>query len=195
MTSEELYRRCVDNDEQAWAYTYNYVNRFLKKTAAKDEEVEDITHDTLYYFLDGGLERIKNPLAFKQLLRLKARGVFIDRYRYRIARRHEPLYKNDEFDRPMGENPGITSVDSRVDEALFIEKALKVLKKTLESIGSECKTLIERYFRARFMGENVSEIAKELGKPENTVRVNIYRCHQKLTRQAAYRRLLDDLSG
>ena len=58
----------MQNDEQAWTWAYNYVANYLKKAEKEIQDPEDIVQDTMRYFIEGGLQNINNPRAFKQLL-------------------------------------------------------------------------------------------------------------------------------
>lgn len=192
MKAEELYNRCKEKEEEAWAYAYNYVFTFLKKTTGTYQDIEDITQGTILYYLGSGLSKLESPKAFKQWLRLKAKALFIDRYRHRTKHSHEPLEPEDENGQQQDENPTIEPAHPKVEEALFLEKTLVIIKKSLKAISVECKNLLERYFLARFLGEKGEEIALELGMPASTVRVKIYRCHQKLLQQPEYRGLIEE---
>lgn len=192
MKAEELYNRCKRKEEEAWAYAYNYVFAFLKNTTGTYQDIEDITQDTILYYLGSGLHKLESPKAFKQWLRMKAKALFIDRYRRQTQHRHEQLEPEDENGRPGAENPTIEPVQPKVEEALFLEKALAIINKSLKAISVECKNLLERYFFARFLGEKGEIIALELGMPASTVRVKIYRCHQKLLQQPEYLTLLEE---
>ena len=192
MTSDELYSRCIQNDEEAWAYAYNYVCAFLKKTTGKYQDIEDLVHDTLHYFLDGGLEKLEKPHAFKKWLKMKSKGLFIDRYRYKTAHRHEPLEFEDNKSHSRKENPAIEPADPEVEDALFLKKAIPILQETLKAIGEECRNILERYFRGRFMGDKTKDMAEDLDLLGNTFRVKVHRCLKKLFRRPEYTALLED---
>ena len=192
MTSEELHRRCRERDAEAWTYAYNYVLAYLRKTIRSNKEIYDIAHDTILYFLEGGVDRVENPKAFEKLLRLKARGLFIDRRRYEKAHPGESLEREDEEGRSTGQNPDIEPVESDPESALFLEKATAILKTCLDAMCDECAELLKRYFRARFMGEKIKDLAMEMGKPASTLRVMIHRAYKKLLEQPAYRAILEE---
>jgi len=195
MTSEKLYQLCLENDETAWTCAYNYVHGFLKQKGVPGKDMEDILHDTLVYFIDGGLKKIKHAGAFKKWLRLKAMAFLIDRHRFQAYRRHEPLETESEEGRSIGENPAIPHVQPNADDVFFLKSALPVVSKALKAIGNECEILLKRYFKARFLGEKLKDVAREMGIQYNTFRTKVRRCHKKLMRQPEYIALLDDYRG
>ena len=191
MTSEELYNRCKEKEEEAWAYAYNYVLVFLKKRCGPVADIEDLAQNTLKYFLEKDLV-IREKQAFKQLLRSKAYGFFVDRYRCQIRGPKVPLEFESENGHSMIENPGIEPVLPKTDEALFFEKTVSMLRRSLTAIGEECETILERYFRGRFLGDNTVDMSEELGLQASTFRVKVHRCLKKLFRQPEYAALLAD---
>jgi len=192
MTSEELYRGCEANNEEAWTYAYNYVIRLLKRKLSNQQDLLDVAHSTVCYFMDSGLKKIRKPRAFKQWLRLKAMALFIDQYRFFKANPHEPFEIQAKNRQSSVENPKLHSVYTKVEETLFLEKVLSIMSEALRSTGKDCEDLLRRYFKARFLGETIDIIASELGTPASTIRVRIYRCHKKLISHPGYRALLED---
>jgi RNA polymerase sigma factor (sigma-70 family) len=191
MKAEELHKRCLERDEQAWSYAYNYVLSYLRRTNGPDGDMRDLAHDTIRYFLDGALDRVRKPAAFKKLLRMKAGALLIDYKRYQGIRPEEPLETRHEGN-PSGQNPGAEDALTEPETRLFLEKAVKILRQALRAIDKECGRLLEGYFRARFLGTGVKALASEMARPENTVRVMIHRCHKKLLEQPGYRALVEE---
>lgn len=192
MKSGELYSRCKERDEAAWTYAYNYVLSFLRGIAGSRQDILDIAHDAILYFMAGGLRHVREPEAFKNLLRRKGLGLVIDRYRHERLHRHVPLGTEDEEGWPMRENPEIGREDADWDTGLFLERVMNILKESLRGIGKECSDLMGRYFLARFEGRKVKDLAEDMGRPASTLRVTIHRCYKRLIADPAYRSLLED---
>jgi RNA polymerase sigma factor (sigma-70 family) len=192
MTSEELYRGCMENDQNAWHYAYNYVISALKQIDSIEQDFEDIAQDTLLYFLSGGINLIENPKAFKSWLRIKARAVVYDLWRKNRIRKHQSLEKTDEYGQVVGENPNLPHVDPYEESRIFACKVFEMLNRSLEAIGQKCEQLLKAYYRAKILGEEIGNLAKELGLVYENMRVQIYRCNQKLFKQPDYRKLLEE---
>lgn len=166
--------------------------RYLKRKLGEDPELRDRVHETILYFLDGGLSRIREPKAFKFWLRAKAECQLIDRKRYAAAHPAEPFEMEDEKGRWVEQNPGIKAVQPNPDDTLFLHEALYALKVALQSLNSECRELLKKYIRLRFLGRKVKELAANLGLEESTLRTKIHRCYRRLLQHPTFRAVLED---
>jgi RNA polymerase sigma factor (sigma-70 family) len=190
MTSEELFKGCRENGEEAWTYAYNYLISFLQKKFPSDPRIKDLAHDTVLYFMDRGVQEVQNPGAFMMLLRLKATGLFIDRWRLEKAHVFEPLEIEDN-EGDVRANPSIPSYRFAPEDALSIKQAVLVLQKAIKTLSQKCRETLRRYFSARVKGQKVKELAQEMGLEYNALRTEIHRCHEKLKQNQAYREILD----
>jgi len=191
-TSEELFKACLENDPQAWTFAYNYVIAYVKKKFPFLPESLDLAHDTILYFMEGGMEPIDHPRAFKKWLRLKAEGLFIDRKRFELSHPKEPLEIRNANEETFRLNPSIKPDQSTPDNILFLEKALKVVRMALNSLSQECRELLEKYFTSRYLGHKTKDLALEMGSGESALRTKIHRCHKKLMQHPAYREILEE---
>ena len=190
MTSEELHKLCCEKEGRGWTYAYNYVIWFLRDRHVSDQNIMDFTHDTILYFMEGGIQLIENPRAFKKWLRLKAWAFFIDSKRRERPR--EPLEVEDEDGKALGQNPAIQGIEPNHDRMLFLERSMKVINACLSTMCDECATLLKKYFRARFLGEKLRALAMDMESTESGLRTKIHRSHKKLKEQPAYRALLEE---
>jgi DNA-directed RNA polymerase specialized sigma24 family protein len=191
-TSEELFKACLVNDPRAWTFAYSYVIAYVRKKFPFHPETLELAHDTILYFMDGGIEAIDRPRAFKMWLRLKAEGLYIDRRRFEASHPHEPIEIGNDGGNTSRPNPAIEPDRSTPDNAIFLEKALKVVRMALNSLSQECRELLEKYFRSRYLGHKTKDLALEMGSGENALRTKIHRCHKKLMQHPAYREILEE---
>jgi len=193
MTSDELFKSCRENREEAWTYVYNYLISFLQKKFPSNPNIKDLAHDAVLYFMDRGVQDVKNPGAFKKLLRLKATGLFIDIWRLEKAHPLEPLEIEDN-EGDVRPNPSIQSERFTQEHALYIKQALLVVRKAIRTLGEKCRETLRRYFSARVNGQKVKELAREMGLEYSALRTEIHRCHEKLKQNPAYREIVDQWS-
>jgi len=192
MTSEELFRGCCANEEEAWTYAYNYAIQFLQKKLGKNQDIKDAAQNAMLYFINNGLSIITFPRAYKSWLKKKAWACYIDIYRSQRIRQHNPLEITDENGKIVGEEQGLEPSPPDAEEMLFYQKARVVFDSVLKDLGEKCEKLLKGYYRMKIEGGNQTELAEEVNLPYKNIRVEIWRCKQKLFDHSAYIKLLSD---
>ncbi|MFH1675350.1 MAG: sigma-70 family RNA polymerase sigma factor [Pseudomonadota bacterium] len=179
MESEHLYHLCSSGSKKGWEEAGRYVRSVIswKEWGLSRPEKEDLVQETLLYFISGGLEKVKEPKAFKSLLRLKTFGNIIDARRKSRGMTPVPIG-------PLGNEdeegiPGIEVSDPTPDSAtmIFSKQARAIFLEIMATISDDkCKPLLDKYFKYKLIGEKIGRIAKELKKPVGTVAAMIHRC-------------------
>lgn len=193
MTPEELLQKCLDHDEYGWTCAYNHVMRYLSYLQVAGPEKEDIAQDTIKYFLEGRLQRINNPRMFMQLLRMKAKGIFLQRVLSERKHPAEPLTLcgMDETVE-MKENPDIPPVHPDMETRLWLQKAAGIINTAIAKTGNKCGKLLQFYYEYRYTGKKIKTLACDLGEDYDKLRLDIFRCCKKLFQQPEYRKLLEE---
>lgn len=192
MEAKELYRRCCEGEEAAWGYVYNYALQVARSGAPNLEGVgpEDVAQEVVMSLVDGGLESVQEPAAFKSFIRRATAHRVIDFHRAAHRRAalsldaHPP--EGDDASRPAelpdrGPSP---------EEALILRKHLEVCREIMRSLDARCREVLPAYFRLRALGLKIREIAQQLNRPEGTLSSLVHRCLMKLRRHPRAKELL-----
>ena len=196
MTSEELYDLCRANDEAAWNYVYNYLKRFLSDaTGGNADDIDEAIQKTLLYFLNRQMANVKHPKAFKSLLRLKARGEFIDRIRHTRRYVHVTVEDTPTDDHPENyPKKDVAPVAPVAEDSLIHSQLLAQVDDALDKTGSDCKTALKIYFLGSAENIKVKAMAREENASYSAFRRKIRHCLDKLHHLSEYKTLLDDFS-
>lgn len=191
MDSERLYQLCVAGTRRGWEEASRYVYRIIswKGWSLNPSEKENLTQETLLYFISGGLEQVKEPKAFKKLLSLKALGNVIDLKRKTPIRTVpvEPTNGPDDEDPPT---PGIPYNTPDPADSIFSNQAVSICHDIIASMKDDrCREILPRYFEYKAIGENIGRIAREMKKPVGTIASIIHRCLKLLQKHPRIRQL------
>ena len=192
MTPEELLQRCSENDEHAWTYAYNYVLRYLTCMNVAEADREDIAQDALRYFLEGRLSTVRNPRMFMVLLRLKAKGIFLQRVNTSRRNPTAPLTLKSDRPNETRDNPDIPPVLPDAEERIWAESAARIVRHAIAKTGEKCSRLLHYYYEYKYIGKKIKTLASDLGLKYEQMRLDIHRCNQKLIQQPEYRKLLEE---
>ena len=187
---EILYQRCVDGDEMAWNYVYNYLLAYLRQTGTPESDAQDLAQETIRYCLDRGLKFIRKPKAFKKVLRMKARALFLDQYRARKNRKELGEARLGEMGLDQFSDVTSASRGNPLEIRIFLSQALGIVRRSLAALDGECRRVLDIYFRARFLGVKMKEAAKEMALSPSAFRTKAHRCGQRLMGQPEYANLL-----
>jgi RNA polymerase sigma-70 factor (ECF subfamily) len=159
-----LFKIRVLKDQKAFAVLLSKhssaLQRFLKMKLPKIEDAEDAFSVTLYRFWN--YLTASEVESVSGLLFTIARSVVAEFYRSRKTE-NVPL-----------EDYEVAAVDERLNEKI---DAQTIVNKELKNLDDETKEMIVmRYFE----GWKIKDIAKHLGKSENSTRVAIHRAVKKI---------------
>lgn len=179
MDSERLYQLCIAGSRRGWQEASRYVYGMIswKGWSLSPSEKEDLTQETLLYFISGGLQQIKEPKAFKKLLSLKALGNIIDLRRTTHNRTYLPVEppRNHDHEGPPG--PQIPSNTHDAADIIFSNQAVSICCEIIASMKDHrCREILPPYFKYKAIGESIARIAREMKKPLGTIASIIHRC-------------------
>jgi DNA-directed RNA polymerase specialized sigma24 family protein len=194
-SSEELYDGCLGGSTDAWneagKYVYSILYGFCNQLSEDDRN--DIVNDTLMYFLSRGLKEIDNPKAFKKLLKLKAKGLAIDRLRKDAGIKiQDPPQDYGEDDSPLSEYFPPSWDNS--EQKIFTNQALKICSFIVDSLKKECREILPLYFKYKVGGEGIGQLAEDLMKPLSFVATSVHRCLKKLYTHPQIIKLREDIA-
>ena len=187
VSDRELYLRCCQGDEEAWGYLFSYVLSIARwgKWGLGDR-AEDIAQAVVLSLMERGLAKVRQADSFRSYVKRTTVNRVLDHFRsgeVRFRSRPRPLSGED----PSRAEPlrNVPDGGLAVDERAAIRRDLGRWKGLLDSLPSYCKSVLAAYMEYRLgLLESYREIAKRVGRPLNTVSVQIKRCLERL-RQVA----------
>ena len=166
----DLYHRCASGDEKAWEYLYGYVLSVARWARwGLDDAAEDIAQSVVLRLLDNGLSKVKRPAHFRRYARTMTINSIMDFYRDR-AFYVDALHEDFPTREPAPEK--------RIE--------LKEIAKQARTLPSIYQSAFEAFvaYKAGLL-ESYKEIAELLGRPVNTVSVQIKRALEKIREMRA----------
>jgi RNA polymerase sigma-70 factor (ECF subfamily) len=166
-TDEDLVRRCLQHDEDAWqdlldryaGYVYAIAVRGFRLTPPEAEEVLQET----------ALAMVQHLRDFRGSGALRAWIGAIAQNACRQYLRRQ---------RPSAEVPGdVEAADTSQEEVLAQAEEALAVQAALERLPRECQEVLRQAF---FAGRRYAEIASALGIPEGTVASRVARCLTRL---------------
>ncbi|MFQ5893449.1 MAG: RNA polymerase sigma factor [Nitrospinota bacterium] len=187
VSDRELYLRCCQGDEEAWSYLYGYVLSITRWARwGLGDVAEDVAQAVVLHLMERGLAMVRSADAFRSFVRRTTINRVLDHYRsgeVRFRHRGRPP--------EAGDRPEADPVLSRPDAGPTVEAQavsrhdLARWSPLLERLPGYCREVLQAYMEYRLgLVESYREIAERLGRPINTVSVQIKRCLEHF-RQAA----------
>lgn len=164
MTGEELYRRYLEGDKQAF------------------DEIIRLYHDSLIYFLYGITKNYEDAEdsaidAFAALLVNKHRFSFrssLKSYLFSIGRHKavEIVRKRGRFGKQEELNPGIIDNSPSPEEAVIKDSEKQMLKNALKEINQNYRLVLHLVY---FENMTIAEAATVMGKSKKYIENRLYR--------------------
>lgn len=189
VSDRELYFRCCQGDEDAWRYLYGYVLSIARWGKwGLGETAEDIAQTVLVSLMERGLAMVRSADSFRSFVKRATVNRVLDHFRSGDVRFRYRGRPSDEDDSAWAE-PLRSHPDSgpTVEDRVAGRRDLSRWRGLFDSLPSYCQSVLNAYMEYR-MGllESYREIARRVGRPLNTVSVQIKRCLEQL-RQVARR--------
>lgn len=189
LSDRELYLRCCQGDEEAWRYLYGYV-RSIARWGRWDlgEAAEDLAQAVVLHLMERGLAMVRSADAFRRFVLRTTINRVLDYYRSGEVRfRYRP--RPHEEERPEAADPVVShpdrsqAVESRTAARLDLER----WQGLMDRLPAYCRAVLEAYMEYKLgLLASYREIAQRVGRPLNTISVQIKRCLE-MVRQAAGR--------
>ncbi len=187
LTDRELFLRCCEGDEEAWSVLYGYVLSITRWARwGLDDAAEDVAQAVVLHLMERGLAMVRSADAFRSFVRRTTINRVLDHFRageVRLRHRGRPSVEDD--------RPEADPIVSYPDEGPTVESQavsrhdLARWDPVLERLPGYCKGVLQAYMEYQLgLVESYREIAERLGRPLNTVSVQIKRCLEHF-RQAA----------
>jgi RNA polymerase sigma factor (sigma-70 family) len=182
MDNEELYRRCVANDEAAWETVYNYVLAIARLPRWRlRESPRDMAQSIVLFLIEKGIGEVRQPAAFRGFIRMVAHRKILDSFKKKqpaTTQYHADIdYMNinihDAGQHHPADGPG---EDISPDLVGIITAAL-------DDLPAYCRQVIPQYFKYKLgFIASFRELSEILASPPGTVSAQITRCLRRLAR-------------
>ena len=195
VSDRELYLRCCQGDEEAWGYLYGYVLSVARWPQwGLSGSAEDVAQAVLVQLMEKGLAMVRSADAFRSFVKRATINRVHDHHRAAEVRlRHRgrpPGAEERPEDDPVAGRP-----DRRgptVESKVLAGRDLARWSPLIEGLPDYCKGVIQAYMEYKLgLLESYREIAERLGRPLNTVSVQIKRCLEHFRRAALKAGLLE----
>ncbi len=187
LTDRELFLRCCEGDEEAWSVLYGFVLSITRWARwGLDDAAEDVAQAVVLHLMERGLAMVRSADAFRSFVRRTTINRVLDHFRageVRLRHRGRPSVEDD---RPEAD-PIVSYPDGgpTVESQAVSRHDLARWDPVLERLPGYCKGVLQAYMEYQLgLVESYREIAERLGRPLNTVSVQIKRCLEHF-RQAA----------
>lgn len=186
LTDRELYLRCLEGDEEAWSVLYGYVLSITRWARwGLGDVAEDVAQAVMLHLMERGLAMVRSADAFRGFVRRTTVNRVLDHFRAgEVRRRHRGRPAAD--DRPEAD-PVLAHPDGAptVESQAVSRHDLARWDPVLERMPGYCRGVLQVYMEYQLgLVESYREIAERLGRPLNTVSVQIKRCLEHFRREA-----------
>lgn len=178
-SDRELFLRCCSGDEEAWRHLYGYVLSIARWPRwGLGEAAEDLAQTVLLSLMEKGLRMVRSADSFRGFVRRTTINRILDHYKSGEVRfRH--WGRDPDADEGTAPDPMASYPDERPspEVRVLIKQDLKRWGALLGSLPAYCTSVIQAYMEYRLgLLESYRDIARKVGRPVNTVSVQIKRC-------------------
>lgn len=187
LSDRELFLRCCQGDEEAWRYLYGYVLSIARWSRWElGDTAEDVAQAVLVGLMERGLSMVRSADSFRKFVKRVTVNRVLDHFRaghVRFRKRLVAGTKDDQAeDEPLKSYP---DSEPSVEERVAHRRDLDRWRGLVDDLPSYCKSVLGAYMEYRLgLLESYREIARRVGRPLNTVSVQIKRCLEQLRRVA-----------
>lgn len=180
MDGEALYHACLQGDMDAWKYVYGYVAKIVRASRwnlsgpeARDDQAQEI----VCHLLDRGLEKVREPAAFKGYIRMVAINRILDGFRKKCL-------KTISIDIGTGDDrPVIEPVCPRPGPVTLTRQRclLETINEAIATLSEKCKSTLNGYIAYK-QGDyqDYATLAGKLQVSVGTLSSRVNRCLAEL---------------
>src|SRR3989304_6713602 len=176
---EDLYGMCINGDEGAWQYLYNFILAICKweKWDLRDEPQELAQHVTLF-LIDKGIKKVREKKKFRNFTKVTTINKIKDSFKTPVAQSiYAPVrnMKGEEF------IPEYKDPRPLHDTALYNLDVVSIVDTAIEKLSKDCRKVVREYLK--FKGglyKSYKELSKILKMPVPTISSSVRRCLNKL---------------
>jgi RNA polymerase sigma factor (sigma-70 family) len=179
ISDEDLYQMCIQGDEDAWQYVYNYILTICKwgKWNLNDEPEEFAQQITLH-LIEKGIKKLREKMKFKNFIKVMTINKIKDSFKSTIMPSIEEPVKNKKGEEFLPEH---TDTHKTHDISIMNIQLVVVVREAITKLSQECQRIVNEYLNYK-MGEykDYKELSRVLGMPVPTISSLVRRCLDKL---------------
>jgi RNA polymerase sigma factor (sigma-70 family) len=190
ISNEELYQMCLQGNEGAWRYVFNYVLAVARSPKWRLRDTpEDLAQGIVCRLLER-IDRVREPKAFRGFIRQVAVHFVLDHVRglrpgLESLDARDPGDDRREVPEPVSENPG-------PEDLVLGSSLLQTLQRAVERLAPRCRKAVSAYMDYKAgVYASYKALAKALGKSIGTLSAQIKRCLDELRRVDGIRQWLE----
>ncbi len=181
MDAEDLYKRCLHMDDEAWGYVYAYVLHISRWPRwGLRESPEDMAQSIVLFLIERGIHEVRQPEAFLSFVKIVAKRKILDSFKKKkIAVKEFNPEMDPTHKKASGTNP--SPIDPANPDDAISPEFIKIVTRALAHLPEYCRQVVPFYFKYKLgIIETFNELAETLGSPPGTVSAQITRCLRKL---------------
>jgi RNA polymerase sigma factor (sigma-70 family) len=180
ISDEDLYQMCIQGDEDAWQYTYNYILIICRwsKWNLRDEP-EDLAQRIILHLLEKAMKKVKQKKQFRSFVKTTAINKIKDSFKEK-----KPDFSIDEIKR---DNCGDEYIQEYPDQKKLHDKILMdfefagIIDSAIKNLSPACQRIVSEYINYKLgIYKSYNELSKILKMPIPTISSSVRRCLDRL---------------
>jgi len=176
---EDLYGMCMNGDEGAWQYMYNFILTICRwdKWNLRDEP-EDLAQEITTYLIEKALIKVANKNKFKNFVKVMTINKIKDSFK---------VPQMQSIDKPVRNKRGEEFIPEYADPRplqdsfIFNIEVASIIDTAIRKLSKDCQKIIIEYLKFKTGSyKNYRELSKVLRMPVPTISSSVRRCLNKL---------------
>ena len=178
---QDLYGMCVEGDQGAWQYMYNYILIVCKwRKWTLSDEPEELAQQITLHLIEKAIKKIKEKTKFRNFVRVMTINKIKDSFKS-FASRGESIDRS--IKNRNGEEIPIEFIDPRpLHEKVIMDlEIVSIIDSAISKLPESSQKVIREYLRMK-MGfyKDYRELSKVLKMHIPTISSKVRRCLNKL---------------
>jgi len=178
---EDLYGMCVEGDQGAWQYTYNYILVVCKwRKWDLSEEPEELAQQITLHFIEKAIRKIREKSKFRNFVKVMTINKIKDSFKSSISR-EESIEKSVKT--RNGEEIPLEFVDPKPlhERAIINLEIVSIVDAAIRKLPESCQKVVREYLKLK-MGfyDDYRELSKVLKMHVPTISSKVRRCLNQL---------------
>lgn len=180
VSDEDLYGMCIQGDEDAWRYVYNYILTICKwKKWDLRNDAEEIAQDIITHFIEKAIKKVREKTKFRNFVKVIAINKIKDSFK--------GMKSDDSLEAPQKNKQGEEFVPEYRDRAPLRDNVLVgletvfIIDLAVKKLSETCQKVVTEYFNFKLgLYKDYKELSKVLKMPVPTISSSVRRCLNKL---------------
>lgn len=180
VSDEDIYGMCIQGDEDAWRYVYNFILAICKwnKWDLKDDP-EEMAQDISMHLIEKAIRKVKEKTKFRSFVKVTTINKIKDSFKGMKADRS--------LQAPLKNSKGEDFVPEYQDPAPLHDNVLagletvSIIESAVKKLSEACQRVITEYFNFKLgIYKDYKELSRVLKMPIPTISSSVRRCLNKL---------------